>query len=65
MIKSYLDQLIELAEETGWKLKEACTDSGISDATFYRWMKGSYSPRHKQAVTVANFMLRYRQTPAT
>jgi|DEB0MinimDraft_4_1074332.scaffolds.fasta_scaffold118334_1 DNA-binding XRE family transcriptional regulator len=61
MIKTYLQQLKEIAEETGWKLNEACIDAGISETTYYRWAKGNYNPREKQAKKVAEHMVKFRR----
>jgi len=58
-LKSYYDQLLDLADYTGWDLREACIDAGIADTTFYRWLKGLTSPRFKQAQIVAEYMTTY------
>jgi len=59
MFKNYLTQLKEIAENTGWELREACMDAGIADTTYYRWIQGTTTPREKQAQTVANYMVTY------
>jgi predicted DNA-binding transcriptional regulator AlpA len=59
MLHTYLQQLQETAESTGWELREACIDSGVSDTTFYRWQNGTTHPREKQASVVMNYMLTY------
>tara|TARA_R100000664_G_C2757240_1_gene145386 strand:+ start:3249 stop:3443 length:195 start_codon:yes stop_codon:yes gene_type:complete len=60
-IYSYYQQLENIAEETGWNLKEACIDAGISDSTYYRWANGSFEPRRKPAERVADYMQRYQR----
>tara|TARA_E500000305_G_scaffold33701_3_gene25661 strand:+ start:25240 stop:25425 length:186 start_codon:yes stop_codon:yes gene_type:complete len=59
MIYTYLTQLEEIAENTGWTLKDACVDAGLSDTTFYRWQLGITKPREKQAQIVAEYMTTY------
>jgi transposase len=59
IIKPYLQQLISLSEETGWELRDACIDAGISDSTFYRWINKKNKPRLKEAETVAKYMCTY------
>ncbi len=62
MITSYLDQLNQIADDTGWNLADACVDSGIAVTTYYRWIKKICSPREKQARIVADYMARYART---
>tara|TARA_R100001082_G_C4348904_1_gene153613 strand:- start:486 stop:680 length:195 start_codon:yes stop_codon:yes gene_type:complete len=60
-LTSYYEQLENIADETGWTLKEACIDAGLSDSTYYRWANGSFEPRRQPAERVADFMLQFRR----
>jgi transposase-like protein len=60
-ILDYWEQLVKIAEETGWSLRDACIDAGISDSTFYRWKNQTWSPRKQAAEKVAEYMLTYRR----
>jgi hypothetical protein len=62
VIKSYKNQLVDLAKETGWELKDACVDAGIADSTYYRWINSATSPRLKEATQVGNYMCRYSRS---
>lgn len=59
IIKSYKEQLVQIATDTGWALKDACIDAGIADSTYYRWNSHSTNPRLKEAETVARYMFTY------
>lgn len=59
MLETYLQQLQNIAEITGWNLREACIDSGINESTYYRWNKKITNPRQDQAQKVARFMEQY------
>ena len=59
MLVTYLEQLQNKAEDTGWNLKEACVDAGIAETTFYRWNKKITNPRQDQAQQVAEYMKQY------
>jgi hypothetical protein len=61
MINTYYNQLLTISKETGWDLKEACIDAGISDTTYYRWLNKTHSPREKQAQLVAAHMVKFRR----
>ena len=60
-IKSYWNQLSEIAEDTGWQLKDACIDSGVSDSTYYRWKTGKFMPSQGSAERIAGYMQQYRR----
>jgi transcriptional regulator with XRE-family HTH domain len=57
---TYLDQLKQLADDAGWKLRDACIDAGIADTTYYRWMNGTSNPRLKQAEKVEKLLLTFK-----
>lgn len=59
MLKTYLEQLKTIADNTGWDLREACADAGIAETTFYRWNKKITNPRQDQAQQVAQYMEKY------
>ena len=58
-IETYLNQLKNIAKQTGWKLLDGCIDAGVSNSTYYRWVRGTSSPRIHQATKVAEYMLKY------
>ena len=62
MIVTYLDQLRQIAVETGWKLSEACEDSKIAPSTLYRWQRGLSRPSEKAAQKIARYMQTYRRS---
>ena len=55
-LTSYYEQLENIAVETGWTLKDACIDAGLSDSTYYRWANGSFEPRRQPAERVAGLI---------
>ncbi|MEK9909141.1 MAG: hypothetical protein VW498_02135 [Candidatus Thalassarchaeaceae archaeon] len=59
MIKTYLEQLQEIAEQTGWDLEEACVDAGVAKTTYWRWTHNKITPRLAKAQQVAEYMLSY------
>ena len=61
MILTYLSQLKNTANETGWELRDACIDAGLSDTTYYRWNKGTTTPREQEAKKVSSHMLQFRR----
>lgn len=48
MIRTYPEQLSELAQQAGVELKDAFDKAGIPSSTYYRSMQG---PRHMQFET--------------
>jgi len=59
MIITYIEQLKTIADETGWDLREACIDSGISDVSYYRWINGTTQARETEVIRVAEYMEMY------
>jgi DNA-binding XRE family transcriptional regulator len=64
MFQTYLEQLTQIAVETGWSLNDACDDSGISRTTLYRWQKGTSHPSEGVARKIADHMQRYARPEA-
>jgi DNA-binding phage protein len=62
-INSYLAQLMELADEHGVDLLEACIAAGVADSTFYRWRSGSSEPTLETALKVQTAILRMAGLP--
>jgi len=54
-----MEQLKEIADQTGWVLEEACVDSGIASTTYFRWKTGRTQARESEVIKVANYMETY------
>lgn len=54
MLKTYPEQLIDLAETKGVELKEAFSRAGVPSSTYYRSLKGSRHMTFETAAKVAD-----------
>lgn len=54
---------MELADEHGVDLLEACVAAGVADSTFYRWRAGSSEPSLETALKVQASILRQAGLP--